>query len=100
VIVPIFCEKNCVFLKKNNVFFQKLVLVKNDIFFAEFFGENILKIIASVPDDRHEEGRAQEGGDQRRSRQGSAQGAEPSPQDQPRAATEPSEQRPISLLRP
>jgi hypothetical protein len=28
-----------------------LFRVKNAIFFAEFFGENILKIITSVPDD-------------------------------------------------
>jgi hypothetical protein len=37
-----------------SIFFQNLALfrVQNANFFAKFFGENILKIIASVPDQK------------------------------------------------
>jgi hypothetical protein len=51
--LQIFGEKNGVFLKNQcyDQFFQKLALfwVKNANFFAKFFGENIFKIITSVP---------------------------------------------------
>jgi hypothetical protein len=50
---PIFGEKIGVFLNTNVMinFFQNLALfwVKNAVFFAEFFGENIFLIITSVP---------------------------------------------------
>jgi hypothetical protein len=51
---PIFDEKKLAFFSKTNVmviFFQNLALfwVKNANIFAKFFGENILKIITSVP---------------------------------------------------
>jgi hypothetical protein len=53
---PIFGEKIGVFSKTNVMinFFQNLALsrVKNANFFAKFFGENILKIITSVPGER------------------------------------------------
>jgi hypothetical protein len=54
-MITIVGEKTDVFLKNKCYpqIFQNLALfrVKNAIFFAEFFGENILKIITSVPDD-------------------------------------------------
>jgi hypothetical protein len=50
---PIFGEKLAFFFNTNVMinFFQNLALfrVKNANFFAKFFGENILKIITSVP---------------------------------------------------
>jgi hypothetical protein len=60
VMITIFCDfsqfsaKKLAFFTKTNVminFFQNLALFwdKNAIFFAEFFGENIEKIITSVP---------------------------------------------------
>jgi hypothetical protein len=52
--LTIFCEKNGFFLKNQcyDQFFQNLALfwVKNANIFADFFGENIFKIITSVPD--------------------------------------------------
>jgi hypothetical protein len=50
--LPIFCEKNGI--KKNNVmirFLQKLAVVwaKNAHIRAQFFGENIFKILTSLP---------------------------------------------------
>jgi hypothetical protein len=52
--LPIFCEKIGVFLKTNVMikFLQKVAAVwaKNANIFAKFFGENILKIITSVPE--------------------------------------------------
>jgi hypothetical protein len=59
-MITIFCDfslflaKKLSFFSKTNVmikFFQNLALfeVKNANFFAKFFGENILKIITSVP---------------------------------------------------
>jgi hypothetical protein len=51
--LPIFGEKFGVFLKTNVMiqFLNNLAMfrVKNADFFAKFFGENILKIITSVP---------------------------------------------------
>jgi hypothetical protein len=52
--LPIFCEKMA-FVSKTNVmiiFFSKTSssLSKNANIFAKFFGENIFKIITSVPD--------------------------------------------------
>jgi hypothetical protein len=60
VMITIFCDFCTIFGKKIGVFlknqcydhfFQNLALfwVKNANFFAKFFGENILKIITSVP---------------------------------------------------
>jgi hypothetical protein len=60
-MITIFCDfcqfsaKKLVFISKTNVmikFFKKFALfcVTNANLFAEFFGENILKIITSVPD--------------------------------------------------
>jgi hypothetical protein len=51
--LPIFCEKNGVFLKNqryDHFFFQKLAVVwaKNVNIFAKIFGENILNITTSV----------------------------------------------------
>jgi hypothetical protein len=52
-MILIFGEKMAFFLNTNVMvnFFQNLALfcVKNANFFAKFFGENILKIITSVP---------------------------------------------------
>jgi hypothetical protein len=61
VMITIFCDfqqfsaKKLAFLSKNNVMIQilhnlALFRVKNANFFAEFFDENILKIITSVPE--------------------------------------------------
>jgi hypothetical protein len=52
--LTIFGEKIGVFLKKTNVMIKishilALFGVKNATFFAEIFGENIFKIITSVP---------------------------------------------------
>jgi hypothetical protein len=54
-ILAIFGEKIGVFLKNqcyDQFFFQKIRVVwaKNANIFAKFFGENIFKIITSVPD--------------------------------------------------
>jgi hypothetical protein len=53
--LPIFGEKNGVFLKNQcyDQIFENWALfwVKNANFFAKFFGENISKIITSVPGD-------------------------------------------------
>jgi hypothetical protein len=62
VMITIFCDfrqfsvKKLAFFSKTNVminFFQKLALfrVKNAKLFVKFFGENIFKIITSVPDE-------------------------------------------------
>jgi hypothetical protein len=64
VMITIFCDfwqfsaEKTAFFSKTNVminFFQNLALfcVKNANFFANFFGENILKIITSVPGMLH-----------------------------------------------
>jgi hypothetical protein len=61
VMITIFCDF-CLFSEKNLAFFSKtnfmikflhnlaLFRVKNANFFADFLGENIFKIITSVPD--------------------------------------------------
>jgi hypothetical protein len=53
VMITIFGEKNDVFLKTNVMIkiLHNLALSPNVNFFAEFFGGNIEKIIASVPED-------------------------------------------------
>jgi hypothetical protein len=59
-MITIFCDfwrfsaKKLAFFSKTNVMITilhnlALISVKNAIFFAEFFGENIFKIITSVP---------------------------------------------------
>jgi hypothetical protein len=58
-------KKLAFFLKKqcfDQLFFHNLAWfgVKNANFFAEFFGENILKLITSVPDRVDRAGRALE----------------------------------------